>query len=161
MPKEQTIGIVTGHELGFTTQSGTPYIRIYFEYYEGEELKTRGWDGWLTDKCFMRTISTLRKSLGWTGKDLKELDGTDTLVGQKASLVVGEEEYDGQKRKKIQFVNQYKENAENNGEMESVMDRFKAKLAEYDAKHPRLESNSKQDQKQTQSTEIKEDDIPF
>jgi hypothetical protein len=63
-------------------------------------------DLWLTDATLDRSLETVGKVFGWYGDDLEELNHNRTLfAGKKAMLVCEEEEYNGEKRMKVCFVN--------------------------------------------------------
>jgi hypothetical protein len=59
------------------------------------------WYGYFTDGAVDRTLVSLEHA-GWDGVSLKTLDG---LGSKDCSIVVEEEEYNGKKRMRVQWVN--------------------------------------------------------
>lgn len=81
-------------EVGFTTDDpNTPSISAFL---------------YLTDKALPQTIDALT-ALGWRPEDhdfnIAELNGTATLVGKQASLVLEKETYEGKTHSKVRFIN--------------------------------------------------------
>jgi hypothetical protein len=105
MPKVDRPGVyraraVTG-EPG-TTKNGTDYISVMFEITEGPERgKHAYWDGYMSDKAYLRTVQTLR-SCGWDGEDIVALEG---LGAREVEIDVRDEEYNGKVYTKVAFVN--------------------------------------------------------
>ncbi len=89
-------------QLGHSKQ-GTERVAVRFEIVEPADVAGQSiiWDGWLTEKAFDRTVESLRAA-GLTGDDLATLDG---LGSQNVELVLAEEEYQGEVRTKVKWVN--------------------------------------------------------
>jgi hypothetical protein len=91
----------TDWDLG-TTDNGKDYIGVFFKIEEGEFLgETITWYGYFTEKTEQRTIESLRYC-GWEGHDFTKLEG---LSRNPVKIVIDEEEYEGKKRLKVQWVN--------------------------------------------------------
>jgi hypothetical protein len=89
------------------SSGGTPSVAVLFESQEtiGDRIT---WDGYLTDAALERTLASL-KILGWDPAEhdgkIETLHGTDVLKGAEAEIVVELEEYNGQARPKVKWVN--------------------------------------------------------
>jgi hypothetical protein len=89
------------------SSGGTPSVAVLFESTAqiGDRIT---WDGYLTDAALERTIASLR-ILGWDPAEhdgkVESLHGTDILKGAEAEIVVELEEYNGQQRPKVKWVN--------------------------------------------------------
>jgi len=99
---------VVGHQLGRSGgEKQTPYVAVLFESEQtiGDRIT---WYGYLSDAAFERTVSTLRL-LGWEPElhdgRLESLHNTDLLHGREADIVVELEDYNGQARPKVKWVN--------------------------------------------------------
>lgn len=66
--------------------------------YAGETIT---WFGYFTDKTQERTFETLRL-LGWKGDDLSDLTG---ITDNEVSVVIEEDEYQGDVRLKVKWIN--------------------------------------------------------
>ena len=101
---------VVSTALAAVGEKKTPSVKVKFETefaihdIETPAIQTVYADLWLTEKCWERSMDNL-SILGWNGTDLNDLNGTDLLVGQKAWLVLDEEEYNGETRTKVKFIN--------------------------------------------------------
>lgn len=80
--------------------NGTPQIAVLFEAVDTGETIT--WYGYLTEKAAKYAVQALR-TMGWQGDDLSALDIGD--IQEEVSIVVDTEEYDGQTRTKVKWVN--------------------------------------------------------
>lgn len=89
-------------KLGYA-KTGTERVAVRFEIVEPAEAAGQSiiWDGWLTDNAFERTVESLRHA-GMTGDDLVALEG---LGSKNVELVIAEEEYQGEFRAKVKWVN--------------------------------------------------------
>lgn len=77
-------------------------IAVLFDYVDQNgEAGSIQWWGYFTEKTWERTLDSLRY-MGWQSDDLGNLDGLDA---NEVELVLDEEEYDGKKRLKVQWVN--------------------------------------------------------
>jgi hypothetical protein len=95
-----------------TTKNGTDFIRVPLlidEPLSSDQHDQHGreivWQGWLTEKATKRTCDTLDQAFGreW---DIKSLDaGKSPFLGQKCRITVEAEEYNGQLRHKIKWLN--------------------------------------------------------
>ena len=79
--------------------TGTEQIAVRFLTTEGESIT---WYGYFTDKAAQYAIQALR-ACGWKGDDLFELTVED--LPDEVELVVQEDEYDGQTRMRVAFIN--------------------------------------------------------
>jgi hypothetical protein len=91
-----------------TSKTGSDFIRIPLliddpaSDQHGREIV---WQGWLSEKAAERTAKTLDEAFGreW---DIKMLDaGKSPFLGQKCRITVEVEEYNGQPRHKIKWLN--------------------------------------------------------
>ena len=90
-----------------TTTKGSDFIRIPLLIEDEGDQHGREivWQGWLTEKATKRTCDTLDQAFGreW---DIKSLDaGKSPFLGQKCRITVEAEEYNGQLRHKIKWLN--------------------------------------------------------
>lgn len=95
---------VVSHQLGRSSK-GTPHVAVLFENEEGEHIT---WYGYLSDAALEYTLATLAV-LGWDPIEndarVDTLNGTELLVGAQADLVIETEEYNGEHRPKVKWVN--------------------------------------------------------
>lgn len=85
----------------------TPFIRIPLVITEGEEKdKEIVWRGYVTPNAFDNTIKTLCKAFGWDG-DIESLtaEKSDPFSAKQVQVVCEEEEYEGQTRIKVKWLN--------------------------------------------------------
>jgi hypothetical protein len=84
------------------SDNGKDYIAVKFSIEEGEEVgRQLTWRGFFTEKTRQRTIEALRYC-GWEGTDFASLDGLDRNLVQ---LDIDEDEYEGKKHWKVNWVN--------------------------------------------------------
>lgn len=84
------------------SSTGKEQIAVMFELTSGEHAgQSITWFGYFTENTVDRTLDSLRHC-GWQGDNLAELDSLDA---NEVELVLGEEEYDGKVRTKVQWVN--------------------------------------------------------
>ena len=99
-------GTFTAHARDYAlgiTDNGKEQAAVLFEITEGDEAGERlTWFGYFTEKTAARTIESLRHC-GWQGNDLSTITADDLC--NDVSIVVDEEEYNGELRTKIQWVN--------------------------------------------------------
>ena len=89
------------------TKTGTDFIRIPLLIEDDGDQNGREivWQGWLSEKAAERTAKTLDEAFGreW---DIKSLDaGISPFTGQKCRITVEAEEYNGESRLKIKWLN--------------------------------------------------------
>lgn len=95
------IGIPTGAILAETSK-GDPQAAIAFDLPEvGASLN---YFGFFTEKTERRTIEALRYC-GWTGSDITDLSSIGIDRNVRVELVVEIDEYNGERRNKIAWVN--------------------------------------------------------
>lgn len=95
------VGIPTGAILAETSK-GDPQAAIAFDLPEvGASLN---YFGFFTEKTERRTIESLRYS-GWTGNDVTDLSSVGSDRNVRVELVVEIDEYNGERRNKIAWVN--------------------------------------------------------
>lgn len=80
------------------SSNGTDYILVKFALDSGEHVY---WRGFFSEKTRDRTAESLRHC-GWDGVDLERLEGLGT---KDAELVLEEEEYKGEVRTQVKWVN--------------------------------------------------------
>lgn len=87
------------------TSTGKEQIAVEFDFVDPPGTR-RTWYGFFTDATFDRTIDALR-ACGWAGTDLTDFCGEQPPPGfdQEVELVVKHEEYNGQVRDRIAFIN--------------------------------------------------------
>lgn len=89
------------------SENGNTQIAVEFEIdspdYAGETIT---WIGHFTDKTAARTIESLQIA-GWQGDDVSDLDGQpgSTVLPDAVSLTCEGEEYQGEYKCKVQWVN--------------------------------------------------------
>jgi hypothetical protein len=87
------------------SKKGTPFIRVpLLVDHEGERFEIV-WRGWLTDSAFDYTVKTLAKAFGWDGNLADLTDGLVKWEGRKCQITTAIEEYDGQARCLVQWLN--------------------------------------------------------
>lgn len=89
------------------TKTGTDFIRLPLLIEDEGDQNGREivWQGWLSQKAAERTAKTLDEAFGreW---DIKSLDaGISPFTGQKCRITVEAEEYNGESRLKIKWLN--------------------------------------------------------
>lgn len=91
-----------------TTKTGTEFIRVPL-LIDDQKSDQNGreivWQGWLSEKAIKRTCDTLDECFGkdW---DIKSLStGKSPFLGQKCKITVEAEEYNGEQRFKIKWLN--------------------------------------------------------
>lgn len=117
---------------GHSELKGTPYVAVNFEIVDGDEAGHRiEWRGYFTDGSADRTIQALRTA-GFDSTDLTTYPAQkpDALV----SLSVEHEEYNGNVRARVAWVNRPKSGDSKGGVMDANALRvfaaqMKAKLA--------------------------------
>jgi hypothetical protein len=87
-----------------SSSTGKPEICIIFQNVDG--AKKHRYDGYLTEDAAEFTMQNLR-TCGWQGDNLIELDGCNCneMLPAEVELVLQEEEYEGNSRWKIRFIN--------------------------------------------------------
>lgn len=97
---------VASHVLGRSGTKGTPHVAVLFEDANGDRIT---WYGYLTDAALEGTMKALGV-LGWDPMKfdgrVDSLNGTDLLRGQEAEIVVEMEEWNGEPRPKVKWVNE-------------------------------------------------------
>jgi hypothetical protein len=84
------------------SSKGTPQVVVAFNILdEGAAEKALTWYGYFTDATADRTLESL-KHMGFEGDDITILDG---LGRNEVSLVVEDEEYEGQTHARVRWVN--------------------------------------------------------
>lgn len=87
--------------LGFTKDHNPQVaveLRVLDDSHAGESIT---WFGYFTEKSQERTLEALR-ILGWKTDDLSNLDG---ITDNEVSITLEEEEYGGEVRLKVQWIN--------------------------------------------------------
>jgi hypothetical protein len=116
------------------TKEGKPQICITIRHLEGEHAgREDQWYGGLgTDSAAENTAKTLR-DLGWTGDDITQVTFAGDAV---ASAVYEEDEYDGEKRIRLRYLNAagFTPRAIDASRLSEAQERLRAALARVDAK---------------------------
>jgi hypothetical protein len=96
-----------GGWFGESKKKGTPFIRVPVSVTEAGSCfgHIAIWQGWLSDACFDRTIARLKKVFGFNG-DLSALNsGSVTLVGLPCNIETGDEEFEGEVKLRVKWLN--------------------------------------------------------
>lgn len=147
------IVVVVKHEIRTIQRTGNRYVSITFQ--DPDSGQTIDGAIWLTK----RAVSQSRKSLEALGFDVDQCelqvldDQPEFLKGARAEIIVHEEEWQGQKRAKVRWINRPPPNAE----------KQKAELAIYnqqlrEAKSPAPEQDHPEEPTEP---EQQEGDVPF
>jgi hypothetical protein len=107
-------------------------VAVLFDYVDQNgEAGSIQWWGYFTDKTWERTLESLRY-MGWQGDDLGSLDSLDA---NEVELVLDEEEYQGKKSTKVQWVNRlqalYIKDPMDQGERASFAARMRGRIAQH------------------------------
>lgn len=101
-PFPQTLKARATHGMLGYTAGGKEQIAVELLILEGEHEGERlSWYGYFTEGTFARTLESLRL-LGWRGDDLSDLSGIDENA---VSIVVDEEEYNGERKVRVRWIN--------------------------------------------------------
>lgn len=96
---------VVQHQLG-KSGTGTPHVAVLLENAAGDRIT---WYGYLTDAALEYTLKTLGV-MGWDpvahDGQISSLNETDLLVGAEVEVVVETEEWNGEHRAKVKWINQ-------------------------------------------------------
>jgi hypothetical protein len=128
-----------------------PYVIVQFIIEEGERAGTTlPWYGYFTEKTEANTMKSLRVC-GWSGNDLSDLSGiSDNLV----QIVVADEEYNGQIREKVRWVNKFGSMAVKGKMTDEQKKQFAQRMRG-------LAMSLPAEKEQTTITNISSDDLPF
>jgi hypothetical protein len=88
-----------------TSENGNEYLLVKFRVEPAGEAVY--WRGFFTDKTWQRTYEALQHC-GWDGAEIASLDDMTAQNGMGTSgveLVLDEEEYDGEMRTQVRWVN--------------------------------------------------------
>jgi hypothetical protein len=110
-PGNGWLGVTTPKEGSGKTP--TEFIRVPLIVEDAGDQNGREivWQGWLTEAAITRTTKTLDDAFGleW---DIKSLaDGRASFVGKKCRITVAPDEYNGETRYKIKWLNPAESNA--------------------------------------------------
>lgn len=86
-------------DMGYA-ETGTPQYAVAFELVETRETIT--WYGYMSEKAAERTLQSLRYC-GWQGNDPGAISAAD--LTEEVELDIQEDEYKGETRMKVQWVN--------------------------------------------------------
>jgi hypothetical protein len=103
--KHKAVALPTTPEEAFGTKdNGNDFVMIRFQISSGDDAGNEiTWWGFFTDKTKERTIEALRHAgCTFPGNDITNLEG---LGSRHVELDIGHEEYNGQTRAKINWVN--------------------------------------------------------
>lgn len=92
------------------SKNGTPSIKFKLQLTEnvltGDPVNAIVFfDAWLSEKAFENSMLTVTDALDWQGVDLNDFNGTGKFNGVPVSVLLDEEEYQGEKRTKVKFMN--------------------------------------------------------
>jgi len=112
-PRFKFLAVCTENCLAESSNNHTPSVQFMFdltaELVPGEAPRpvsnSMRADLWLTDAAFERTMKTLAQVFAWNGANIEELNDRSLFSGKKVILVCEEEEYNGEKRMKVVFIN--------------------------------------------------------
>lgn len=124
-----------GSGIGVSNTKSTPYVRVTLALlgsHEGEEID---WIAYVTDKTQERVAEDLR-TLGYKGNDPEELDNrseqdVSQLLPNVVSIVVEEEEWKGEVRTRVRWINPEKKATSDT----SLFSGMKAAFAQLDQKN--------------------------
>jgi hypothetical protein len=102
LPEGKYLAQVVGHVQGYSS-SGKEQIELEWTVVDGphEGERIRSWHYFSSEKAAEFSFKAL-EAAGWDGDDVTELKGLGTAV---AEIVVGSEEYNGQSKLKVKWVN--------------------------------------------------------
>lgn len=85
------------------TEKGNRQVAVRFETFDAEDRPGEHitWYGYFTEKTEERTLESLQHC-GWEGDDITDLSGIER---NEVQLVVEQEEYEGKRRARVQWVN--------------------------------------------------------
>lgn len=152
-------GRVTGYAFG-ETNNGDDQLGIAVELFEDDRrVGELTWYGYFhTDKSFTQTMKTLRVGLGWAGEDITNLD---EIVGAECVGVVAHEDYEGETKVRLAFINAPGGVAIakplDDGRKASLRERVKARILSGGAPAPRPRVQPQT----TGAVDMGSDDIPF
>lgn len=153
-------------DMGFA-ETGTPQYAVVFKIEDTGEHIT--WYGFMTEKTAERTLESLRYC-GWRGMDPGAIEIED--LPEQVEIVVEEDEYNGNVRYRVRWVNQPGRRAVLKQRMDdkqrrSFGERFKGlamKLKPIDASAPVVQAHVAKrgdNGARGQGPAIPEDDLPF
>lgn len=106
--------------------TGTPYIAVQFELPSGETIT---WWGYVTERSIDRVIESLRYC-GWWGHELAKM-GEEGMGTKEPIIVVEHEEYNGEVRDRVRWVNSGERGVSVGGGMDAQTERaFAARMAQ-------------------------------
>jgi hypothetical protein len=94
------------------SSTGKDQIEVVLAFYDGDVISHTERTAWLylTPAAFNRSIAALR-ACGWTGDDLSDLSSISADTSPDVEAVLGEEEYHGQRKLKVKFINEWRDRA--------------------------------------------------
>jgi hypothetical protein len=94
------------------SSTGKDQVEVVLAFYDGDVLSDTERTTWLylTPAAFDRAVAALR-ACGWTGDDLSDLSSINAETSPDVEAVLGEEEYKGQFKLKVKFINPWKDRA--------------------------------------------------
>ena len=100
---------ITGHGFAESKEKKTPSVKLSLKAHTDLDTgasidKTFYADLWLSDKCIDRTCATLRE-IGYEGNSLGPINEGQVLVGAECEVSTEFEDYNGESREKVRFVN--------------------------------------------------------
>lgn len=109
--QERYMAIAVANKL-HVADTGTPSVQIKFQTLynmkdQSQPITKTLWGSlYLSDSCFERSMETLSEVFGFKSDDIQEINNNTTLfAGIEAVIVTDQEEYNGECREKIKFIN--------------------------------------------------------
>ena len=100
---------ITGHGFAESKEKKTPSVKLSLKAHTDLDTgnavdKTFYADLWLSDKCIDRTCATLRE-IGYNENSLAAINDGNVLVGAECEVSTEYEDYNGESRERVRFVN--------------------------------------------------------
>ena len=157
---------IAEHGLCKSKNAGTPQVAVRFVTMHGPIM------AWfpLTDRAVEYTMEKLL-AMGFTGNTFSSLN-SDCLVGNKCVIVIDEDEYNGQKRPRVKFVNpegdmgggaeikKDQQAAQAASRFDALLRKINSNPTEQGPRRPRIQEQDQQEQEQDSSA-IQTDASPF
>lgn len=155
-------------DIGVSSSKGTPFVKVGFRLLDEEGNDLGGeidWFGYVTDDKSRDRLAKDLKTLGYKGSNPEELANLgEERVGEflpaTVSLKIEREEYRGEMRPRVRFINPEKKTLDGRG---SIFGDMRAAFASAPGGAPAApKANGKPGPlARPQHSEVNEDDLPF
>ena len=97
---------ITGHGFAESKNTHTPSIKFALKatYDLDAQQPVDYADLWLSDKAIENTCKTLR-DIGFNSDNMQDLNDSGVMVGVEVEITTEDDEYNGQVREKVKFMN--------------------------------------------------------